>query len=837
MHNKITANEATRLIYFFYKISMKKNLFKQFRLRYNKEQMKLLNMLQKSRRKMQNLSLEVTFLQQCMENKVIPNFIRQRITRSKLKCSPTVERTFLSDEIGKCVSTKRFVKVAYIKDLKLTSAWLSELDKLRFLRHLADLDRNVKNKKLIKQHKTISYLKSKRFGKFESSSFSGVKNLSSYKPSETESYVLNHGLKFCIPPRKVTRELIFSEFEILSGQLKHHKPYSKLHIDRLNAKLCDMSHAYCSTPVDLGDFRMQRECYEAYEALRSNPDIIISKADKGSGIVILDRDKYISKMQDILSDNSKFIKLGPVSKLDFTAKIESAFQRRLRKWFQDNYISKEVYDNIRPSGSQRPKLYGLPKTHKPNCPLRPILSMVGSPQHGIAKFLISVLSPVLDKFSQHIVKDSFSFVQSLQTLSSNKNIMCSFDIKSLFTNVPLAEVLQICIDQLYNSDITPPNFPQAVCYDLLKMATTNVEFSFNDVMYRQIDGVAMGSPLGPILANIFVGFQEERLFKIVKKPIAYFRYVDDIFAVFNSQAQMDKFHKQLSKLHNALVFTKEDEDNNSIAFLDVYIERNHGSLVTSVHRKSTFTGDYIPWSSFCPKRQKLNLISCLTHRALKICSASKLDDEKEKILNIFSALGYPEHIVKSVMNRAVESFHKPRTKSDKTPVYLHLPYIGPVSNRFEKQAVNAVQNTFDSVRLRVIFRTRRPLNGIVKDVSPITDNNNVIYQFKCHCDSEYIGRTSQRFHIRRDQHVTAPMRKWMCDFKQRPTGDVTAIGEHLLSNLECAKHYNDRMFKILARGRTPFHLSVLESLFITTLKPVLCKQKQFVYKTNLFKML
>ena len=829
--------EAACLLHFLFKISIKRNLFIRFRQRYSKKQLKLLNTLQRCRRKMQNLSLEVAFLDKCLNNKVIPNSIKHRIDRAELKCSPTIEKTFLRDEIGKKSSVRQYVKVQYVENLQSVSSWLSELDKLRFLRYLSDLDRTVRDKKLLKQDKTISYLKSKRFGKCELSSFSGFKNLSSYNLSETECFVLDHGLKFSIPPRNVSREVIFSEFEVLSGQLSHHKPKSKVHLDRLNAKLCDLSHAYCSTPVDLGDFRMHRDCYEAYRALKSNPDLIISKADKGSGIVILDRDDYNSKMIDILSDSSKFVKLGPASTFDFTAKIESAFQNRLRKWFKEGILSKEIYDTIRPKGSQRPKLYGLPKTHKTNCPLRPILSMVGSPQHSIAKFLISVLTPVLDKFSKHVVKDSFDFVKSLRSLSSDKTVMCSFDIKSLFTNVPLVEVLKICIDQLYNSDISPPCFPQDVCYELLKLATTNVEFSFDNTMFRQIDGVAMGSPLGPILANIFVGFHEDRLFKSAQKPIAYFRYVDDTFVLFDSKNKIDDFHAELNKLHDSLVFTKENEVNDSLAFLDVHIERNHGSFITTVHRKSTFTGDYIPWSSFCPTKQKLNLISCLTHRALKICSPSKLDCEMENIYKLFSSLGYPDHIVKNMVKRAMDRFHHPPAKSDKCPVYLHLPYIGPVSNRFEKQARNAVSTTFDSVCLRVVFKSRRPLNGIAKDVSPITDNNNVIYKYKCHCDSEYIGRTSKRFHVRRDQHVTKSIRKWMQDFKNRPTGNLTAIGEHLIWNPVCAKNYDDRRFTILSRGRTPFHLSVLESLYIKTMKPALCKQKQYVYKTSLYKML
>ena len=95
---------------------------------------------------------------------------------------------------------------------------------------------------------------------------------------------------------------------------------------------------------------------------------------------------------------------------------------------------------------------------------------------------------------------------------------------------------------------------------------------------------------------------------------------------------------------------------------------------------------------------------------------------------------------------------------------------------------------------------------------------------------------SQRFHIRRDQHVTNALRKWMTYGTNKPIKSQSAIGEHLLNNLECAKNYNDNKFSIVCKGRNMYHLSVLESLFIKTNKPSLCKQK-LVYNSNLFKLL
>ena len=121
--------------------------------------------------------------------------------------------------------------------------------------------------------------------------------------------------------------------------------------------------------------------------------------------------------------------------------------------------------------------------------------------------------------------------------------------------------------------------------------------------------------------------------------------------------------------------------------------------------------------------------------------------------------------------------------------------------------------------------------------------NNVIYQFVCHCDSRYVGRTSQRLEERIKQipkSITNSPTPHICQSLPRP-GKATsprqfhesAIGQHLLDNAECALHYNKDKFSVLARAPTSFHLSALEATFIESLNPLLCKQKEFVYSLKI----
>ena len=134
-----------------------------------------------------------------------------------------------------------------------------------------------------------------------------------------------------------------------------------------------------------------------------------------------------------------------------------------------------------------------------------------------------------------------------------------------------------------------PSFPRNIFVELMQLATSSVEFSFNNIMLRQIAGVAMGSPLGPALANIFVGYQEAKPFNIAKRPLVYFRYVDDTFAIFNNKEDCSTFLTHLNSLHPSLLFTYKKESNYSLPFLDMLVERHGSEFLTSMYRKPTFT--------------------------------------------------------------------------------------------------------------------------------------------------------------------------------------------------------------------------------------------------------
>ena len=162
--------------------------------------------------------------------------------------------------------------------------------------------------------------------------------------------------------------------------------------------------------------------------------------------------------------------------------------------------------------------------------------------------------------------------------------------------------------------------------------------------------------------------------------------------------------------------------------------------------------------------------------------------------------------------------------------------------RYETQIKTAVKRCCFAVKPCIVYITRQLLPAAKKDVLLTSYQSNIVYQFLCHCDSRYVGRTSQRLqqkikpkimpkiilqeHISQDQGTLAGSCKPITSFKAKTS--FSAIRQHLLQNPTSAREYSDNKFSILARGRTSFHLSTSEATYIKTFKPSLCKQKEFV---------
>ena len=183
----------------------------------------------------------------------------------------------------------------------------------------------------------------------------------------------------------------------------------------------------------------------------------------------------------------------------FILKEEERIISFLKDMNSQGKLSEALMKKLQPSGSQPPRLYGLAKIHKDSVPLRPVLSMPGSPYHKIALQVSDWLSVVDECNINSSTKEISDSLQNIQL--PEDHVLISFDVTSLYTNVPVLEAIEHCTNLLYSGKYKKPPVDRNTFEELLKMCSSNVVMQTNDGYFRQVDGLAMGSPPAPRLAN------------------------------------------------------------------------------------------------------------------------------------------------------------------------------------------------------------------------------------------------------------------------------------------------------------------------------------------------
>ena len=186
---------------------------------------------------------------------------------------------------------------------------------------------------------------------------------------------------------------------------------------------------------------------------------------------------------------------------------------------------------IRPNKASTTKFYGLPKIHKENIPLRPIVSLPGSPSYELSKYLAMILQPLV-KTSPHTINNTNSFLTNNKDLKLvSDEILISFDVVSLFTSIPLDTAKRIT-NELLTNDESSQTRTKLDKHDILELLDLclSTEFSFQNCYYRQISGTPMGSPLSSFLAEAVMQDLETRSVTNNNDIKTWNRYVDDILA-------------------------------------------------------------------------------------------------------------------------------------------------------------------------------------------------------------------------------------------------------------------------------------------------------------------
>ena len=666
-------------------------------------------------------------------------------------------------------------------------------------------------------------------------------NYSKRELSELETNILKKGLKFGITNRKVDEYEILARFEELAEtldklEIAYKEDDLKANLNSKNSFLLELQQLSTEF-IELSKHAKDNLSIEEHNALvnlSKDKTIVITKADKGNAVVIQDITDYRAKIMTLLNNSGKFKMLED----DETKLRETKLQNYINYLHAKEYhvtktvrgqritttvtkshnISKQVHDRIQPCGSKSGTMYGLLKIHKPDKPIRPIISSIGTYNYKLAKYLVEILKHLVAD-NNHILTDTFDFVNKVSSINPEHDpFMISFDVESLFTNIPTTETIEMILDLVYTKGVELfHDLARDELNKLLVICTQESHFQFNGQFYDQIDGVAMGSPLGPLFANIFMShIEKNHMSKLRELGVnIWLRYVDDIFATLQNKKQAHAILAFLNSLHPQLKFTTESETNKTLSFLDTTVRRDIGKYSTTVYHKKTFTGVYLNWFSLTAKRYKIGLIKGLLSRICKICSTNEDRDlEIEKLKHVLDLNDYPADVVNKVVKDFLDYKDKPKEIEfgpEKKKVFIVLPYASTKCEEFAKKMESLVNRNFNQVDFNVAFQAPKTIGSCFpfKDnIKKVEAQSLVVYKLSCkNCSAQYIGKTERILAHRIYEHQH---------------GKSSACYQHVKSNANHKIDYEN--IEVIDRADSDNKLKIKELLHILKQEPSLNKQ-------------
>ncbi|XP_037803032.1 uncharacterized protein LOC119597528 [Penaeus monodon] len=377
------------------------------------------------------LQRDIRFLNLCKNYDVTPRFVNFRVHNPLFTHTQTYRswcRVLLNREITTQTKKETSTTVKLNDNVSLLKTTLSSLDFICIFRLIKN---NVDNK--LRRVDSIHNKKLLNLGINVQKKVNKDKvifNFSDRILTEKQKDILSLGLDYCLPPTKATFHLFYLHFERLCNNLKNCNIYK----NNFNNVTNDIT-TIANTTFKKFSRQVKQTCdseaiLSPLKTLKNDKTILITKPDKGRGVVILNSCDYKQKILNILSDHTKFKRITTEVSTHLLY-LEDKLKRLLR--IIKTSVNESTYNFLMTSGSRPGLLYGLPKVHKPNIPLRPIISSIGTFNYNTAKFLVPIISPLTT--NQYTIENSTTFVSEITSLTFQQPItMASFDVDLIVEN-------------------------------------------------------------------------------------------------------------------------------------------------------------------------------------------------------------------------------------------------------------------------------------------------------------------------------------------------------------------------------------------------------------------
>ncbi len=554
-----------------------------------------------------------------------------------------------------------------------------------------------------------------------------VTNLSHKHLTMTQYRVLGLGLTF-VPSRMTNRESLsesISRFE-RSNRIKHffrNQPQREPHPFRpkstweppvaspeIESYLKRVRSTIDNHIPNVSRSNLTHTERKTLNELASDQSLVIKSADKGSGIVVEDRDKYIQAGTNHLSDQTIYEKIQsdptPQLGLAINTFVKSIHNRGIIDNITKDFL---IFPTDTPPRTQQ--LYFLKKIHKNPISERPIVSGCAGPTEKISKLVDMHLQPFVPAIKSY-VKDSGHMINILESTPIPDNCtIATIDVKSLYLNIPHKDGIKAVLNRLYhnNPDSNLVDIPPGTMTDLLSIVLTKNYFQFADQMYHQVQGTAMGTKMAPAYANIFMAELEESLLQNYHtQPVIWKRYIDDIFCIWpGDQDNLKEFIDYINSSHPTIKFTYESSPH-TVDFLDLTVykgDRYHstGLLDIKPFFKKTNKFQYLHYTSAHPKKTFRSLVKGELTRLLRACSdEDTYNNIVHKLTTVFSDRNYPSRILRDTIQSVPYNCRQDiLSQKDKEPspydTFLVLPYTKDLDLKTIKSNLKLTETESETV--------------------------------------------------------------------------------------------------------------------------------------------